>query len=410
MDSKVIIYGAGYRGTAFYEFIEKNGMGDPVYAFCDQNYDKIKEVDGKKVVSFQEACSYNLPFFISIIDEEAVKEVKKMIMDAGRQFLEFSSLAKEFGEDIVTLNRDFCAFFHIKGMDSYFDEAEEKACLDVFWKDGSPFYEKFKELNLGNVIELACGRGRHVPFYVDKSKKVTLVDILQENIDICKKRFQEKSNIEYYCNNGYALSSLSITDCLVSINTASTIFIAFNGQGWIKDLSFSNSTIYYTVPGSAYFVQMRGRTPSNFSGSGWSTSLRKMSNCTFYQIGTNNRFFNNVINSNSAVFFLEMQNTIFADCVVSSATGTEGVFRRICNAGNYGNVNYTLGYNTYYYSAVPGGFLDYDTSDENGRDHSGTAIKVEPKFVNAANGDFTLSSSEHIAKRCGDPRWLPTTE
>ena len=64
----------------------------------------------------------------------------------------------------------------------------------------------------------------------------------------------------YYCNNGYALSSLSITDCLVSINTASTIFIAFNGQGWIKDLSFSNSTIYYTVPGSAYFVQMRGRT------------------------------------------------------------------------------------------------------------------------------------------------------
>ena len=41
MDSKVIIYGAGYRGTAFYEFIEKNGMGDIVYAFCDQNYDKI---------------------------------------------------------------------------------------------------------------------------------------------------------------------------------------------------------------------------------------------------------------------------------------------------------------------------------------------------------------------------------
>lgn len=40
----------------------------------------------------------------------------------------------------------------------------------------------------------------------------------------------------------------------------------------------------------------------------------------------------------------------------------------------------------------------------------GTAIKVEPKFVNAANGDFTLSSSEHIANRCGDPRWLPTTE
>lgn len=214
----------------------------------------------------------------------------------------------------------------------------------------------------------------------------------------------------YYCNNGYALAALTVDDCLVSISAAGTTFIAFNGQGWIKDLTFSNSTIYYTVPGTAHFVQMRGRTPSNFSGSGWSTSLRKMNNCTFYRIGTNNRFFNNVIGSNNAAFTLEMQNTIFADCVVSSASGTEGVFRRICNAGNYGNVNYTLRYNTYYYSAVPGGFLDYDTSDDNGRDHSGTAIKVAPQFADAANGDFTLRSQEHITNRCGDPRWLPATE
>lgn len=215
----------------------------------------------------------------------------------------------------------------------------------------------------------------------------------------------------FYCNNGYALAALTIDDCLARISTANCIFIAFNGQGWIKDLTFSNSTIYYTSPGSAYFVQMRGRTPSNFSGSGWSTSLRKMSNCTFYRIGNSNgRFFNNVINSNNAAFILEMQNTIFADCVVNSASATEGIFRRICNAGNYGNVNYTLGYNTYYYSIVPGGFLDYDTSDDNGRDHSGTAIKVAPQFVDAANGDFTLRSTEHITNRCGDPRWLPATE
>lgn len=214
----------------------------------------------------------------------------------------------------------------------------------------------------------------------------------------------------YYCNDGYALAALTVDDCVVSINTASTRFIAFNGQGWIKDLIFSNSTIYYTVPGTEYLVQMRGRTPSQFSGSGWSTSLRKMNNCTFYRIGTNGRFFNNVINSNNAAFTLEMQNTIFADCVVSSASANEGVFRRICNAGNYGNVNYTLGYNTYYYSAVPGGFLDYDTADDHGRDHSGTAIKVAPQFADAANGDFTLSSQEHITNRCGDPRWLPATE
>ena len=59
-----------------------------------------------------------------------------------------------------------------------------------------------------NVIELACGRGRHVPHYLQKAGKVTLVDILEENISACKKRFVDEKNISYYCNNGYNLAEL----------------------------------------------------------------------------------------------------------------------------------------------------------------------------------------------------------
>ena len=44
------------------------------------------------------------------------------------------------------------------------------------------FYQYFRELDLRNVIELACGRGRHVPHYMKQAKAITLVDILEENI------------------------------------------------------------------------------------------------------------------------------------------------------------------------------------------------------------------------------------
>jgi len=69
---KIIIYGAGRRGKTFYEFIERHGKEDIIYAFCDQNYEKIKEIEGKQVISFEKACKYRLPFLISVMDEKAV--------------------------------------------------------------------------------------------------------------------------------------------------------------------------------------------------------------------------------------------------------------------------------------------------------------------------------------------------
>lgn len=69
----------------------------------------------------------------------------------------------------------------------------------------------FNKLDLSNVIELACGWGRHVKNYYDRADKITLVDILQENIDICKKRFAEydtQGKICYYKNDGYDYGDL----------------------------------------------------------------------------------------------------------------------------------------------------------------------------------------------------------
>ena len=80
--------------------------------------------------------------------------------------------------------------------------------LDIFWGEKSVFYEMFQKMNTNRIIELACGRGRHVSCYIERAKKVVLVDILEKNIEYCRERFQEEEKIEYYVNNGYDLHEL----------------------------------------------------------------------------------------------------------------------------------------------------------------------------------------------------------
>lgn len=93
-------------------------------------------------------------------------------------------------------------------MDSYFESAESENAINRFWQEDSAFYQMFRRLNLDNVIELACGRGRHVPMYEKYANAITLVDILEENIEMCRERFKDRNNIFYYCNNGVDLSGL----------------------------------------------------------------------------------------------------------------------------------------------------------------------------------------------------------
>lgn len=63
-----------------------------------------------------------------------------------------------------------------------------------------------------------------------------------------------------------------------------------------------------------------------------------------------------------------------------------------------GNANMKHDYknNAYWYNNAEGKDK-YDT----------TATFSDPQMKNPEEGDFTLSSTEHIAKRIGDPRWLP---
>ncbi len=103
-------------------------------------------------------------------------------------------------------NNEIVKFWDSKEGDRYYDPAEEH--LDIFWNDNSIFFKNFKKLDCENIIELACGRGRHVQKYQDSSKTITLVDSSKNNIESCKNRFKKLEKIEYYLNNGTDLSEL----------------------------------------------------------------------------------------------------------------------------------------------------------------------------------------------------------
>lgn len=207
--SKFIIYGAGKRGKWCLDFLKWRGLEDCVEAFCDKRFKEIGYIEEKEVLSYDEAKEMGLPFLIAIINEDAANEVLDMMLNNGIQGFLFKDFYRALDEEQTVFLRQWCAYHHAKDNDVWFDISENKEFVEVFWNKDSVFYKYFEQLDLHNVIELACGRGRHVPYYIDFADKVTLVDILEENMIFCRERFKDIAKIDYYKNNGFNLEKLA---------------------------------------------------------------------------------------------------------------------------------------------------------------------------------------------------------
>lgn len=210
---EIVLCGAGKNGTELYFFLryltEELGCAR-IAAVIDR--DKEKTALGDTEIIRPEGIGELNPealYIITPADEEIRSDYRNRL--SGRRYVIFDEkfdLAEVLGVDRTAVNRVRCAFHHIEGMDEYFEEAEGEELLGIFWGDGSVFRRLFQELDLGSVVELACGRGRHVSRYIHSAGHVTLVDILQKNIDLCRMRFGEDGRISYYKNQGYDLSRL----------------------------------------------------------------------------------------------------------------------------------------------------------------------------------------------------------
>ena len=86
----------------------------------------------------------------------------------------------------------------------YYQRAEEWTWL--FWNEARPFARLFRKLDPRNLLELACGHGRHSEHvllnFSDRIETLTLMDVLQSNVDACRERLGESPKLRFVCNSG----------------------------------------------------------------------------------------------------------------------------------------------------------------------------------------------------------------
>lgn len=204
---KYLIYGAGLRGKEYWKMLTEHGID--VDGFIDQRAEELHavQIENKTipVYAYEKMLAEDCIVIISILDNHIRQEVWDRLENDNITVRNIEDVIYS-ESDAVEKNRKFLAEFHVENMDSYFQQAE--STLTQFWGETSIFLKYFNSLDLTNVVELACGRGRHVTQYYDKAGSITLVDILDKNIEICKERFKNLENIKYYVNNGVDLSQI----------------------------------------------------------------------------------------------------------------------------------------------------------------------------------------------------------
>lgn len=208
---EIILYGAGIRGRKVAQVLSEHGI--EIAGFCDSVktgkiiFDVYGETIIKPIFPLEYVNNDKYMMIITIDDHVQAIKVAEIIKEQKIELVEIEQVLYP-KQDVINRNREYVATYHIDVMNDYFAEAEREEDLEKFWGENSLFKRMFGELNIKKIVELACGRGRHVPFYMQSTQEVVLVDILQKNIDFCKERFSKETKIKYYVNNGYDFENL----------------------------------------------------------------------------------------------------------------------------------------------------------------------------------------------------------
>lgn len=193
-----------------------------------------------------------------------------------------------------------------------------------------------------------------------------------------------KSYLFYDMNKvKYCIDYLGFSDCNIQMQQKDVLVRAAKSS--IIRMDIVKSTLWSTQQAGKFFMQISGQAPDKITGR--TGAEFNFLNTTFYNIAYNKDFVNWNSYRGKPSVFLNFQSTLFVDC------GNNDITNKM-----QGNANMKHDYknNGYWYNGAEGKDK-YDTS----------ATFSDPQMVDPKNGDFTLRSAEHIAKRIGDPRWLP---
>ena len=205
-----------------------------------------------------------------------------------------------------------------------------------------------------------------------------------------------------------ACLTLLVDNCVVHLTPDAAIgggvFWTYK-KGHINDLYVNASTFYEDVIEGdkndyKYFYQAgMVKAPDlyvdNSSYAKAATNSVNYTNSTFYHVTWNNGQWGNYNGMQAKTYsYWIMTDCIFWDCSTSGSVPRRFLHGRANQPGAKFNNNT--------YMKNDGTFQDpqnYDTS--------GTIIEEDPQFANPTEGDFHISGATQVARKTGDPRWLP---
>ncbi len=207
---------------------------------------------------------------------------------------------------------------------------------------------------------------------------------------------------------GCNLTMLSITDCEISGYTNN--FIYNNAGGTYGSIEISGSYVHDIPGGGGDGIDFRGGTIGSLTventtfANAFRSFLRMQAscastftNCTFYKVSTPDNSNNSGLFRSSGGGTLDVSKCLFVETGVANPTNIQsGNWCR--NAGNM-TATPTYSDNSYFnaYNMWVGLYTDPAQCD---------ASEADPGFVDAPNGDFTVTNQDLIDEVIGDPRWL----
>lgn len=192
-DASVIIYGCGEVGQQFVDQILRLE-----YCSClsivDENYMKMQHIAGIKVQapSILKTCEFDKVVIASIIYAD---EIKKLLQDMNipdKKIVnriiksEYKTKSKKISPDPQNSNM----------WDKYYGNAEKDAESE-FATYIKPTFSKYEDINMDEVLDFACGRGRIANIFSNISKQITCCDVNAGAIDFCKERFSDSKNCKF---------------------------------------------------------------------------------------------------------------------------------------------------------------------------------------------------------------------
>lgn len=232
------------------------------------------------------------------------------------------------------------------------------------------------------------------PFYISNCLIENLPDEMLDN------------NQKPYCIKTFLIDNSVFHFATGSGMSSSTYFNMYTSGGCINDFTAKNSTFYNSSDlAMKYFLRY-----NNSAGpvrTGYTSASVNLTSCTFYNIVKANQIANYDGMKRTDLVTFTLHNNIIVD------TGSKQFVRRYIAGASWGDAGIKDFVNNTYFFDGENAWTMPDTGDnttwtgEAQYDRSGTILSSAPGLKDPANGDFTVSGTDQIAFRTGDPRWLP---